>query len=105
MYGFLYFHGMIKRLIPLVFVLVACGSGEKTPFCECMEAGGELNSYSAKILDKGTATVADEKKMKSLKEAESKACKDYLTMGGPEMLELKRECAEMSENDPSSESK
>jgi len=90
---------MIKRLIPLLFVLAACGSGEKTPFCQCMEAGDELNEFSATILDKTEIDEKSEAKMNELKAKKDKLCKDYETMGGAEMLKLREDCAEMNAKD------
>ncbi|MFK7787165.1 MAG: hypothetical protein AB8B56_18735 [Crocinitomicaceae bacterium] len=90
---------MIKRLAPLVFVLAACGSGEKTPFCKCMEAGDELNAYSAEILDQSEIDGKTESKMQELKASKDELCKDYETMGGAEMLELREDCTEMNAKD------
>lgn len=90
---------MIKRLFPLLFVLAACGSGEKTPFCKCMEAGDELNAYSAGILDKSEITEEEESKMNELKATKDKLCKDYETMSGEEMLKLREDCTEMNAKD------
>lgn len=90
---------MIKRFAPLLFVLAACGSGEKTPFCKCMEAGDELNAYSAEVLDKSEITEKDQSKMKELRATKDKLCKDYKTMGGAEMLELREDCTEMNAKD------
>jgi hypothetical protein len=89
---------MIKRLFPLLFVLAAC-SGEKTPFCKCMEAGDELNAYSAEILDQSQIDEKVESKMNELKATKEELCKDYETMGGAEMLKLREDCAEMNAND------
>ncbi len=95
----LYFHPMMKRIFPLVFVLVACGSGEKTPFCKCMEAGDKLNAYSAEILNKSEISDSEELKMNELKSTADKLCKDYEMMGGAEMLELREDCTEMNAKD------
>ena len=83
----------------MIFVLAACGSGEKTPFCKCMEAGNELNEYSAEILEKSEIDANAESKMKELKATKKKLCKEYEMMSGPDMLELKRSCTETNEND------
>lgn len=90
---------MIKRLFPLLFVLAACGSGEKTPFCKCMEAGDELNSYSSEILKKSEIDSKEEAKMTELKATKKKLCKDYETMGGEEMLELKKACTDLNDKE------
>jgi hypothetical protein len=91
---------MIKRLFPLLFVLAACGSGEKTPFCKCIEAGDELNSYSAEILGKSEIDTQAETKMTALKAKKKELCKDYETMSGAEMLELKKACGELNDEIP-----
>ncbi|MCJ8290344.1 MAG: hypothetical protein HRT58_11825 [Crocinitomicaceae bacterium] len=87
---------MIKRLFPLLFVLAACGSGEKTPFCKCMEAGNELNEFSAEILAKSEIDKAAQTKMKELRSTKKELCKEYEMMGKAEMLELKRACTELN---------
>jgi hypothetical protein len=91
---------MFKRIFPLLFVLVACGSAETTPFCKCMEAGNELNEYAAEVLKNQEIDAAVEKKMVALKQAKKRLCKSYETMGGSKMLELKRECTETNEEMP-----
>lgn len=88
---------MIKRFFPLLFVLAACGSGEKTPFCKCMEAGAEFDAYSSKVIDQVEIDADAAAKMNELKANQNKLCKDYETMGGPEMLELKRACTETND--------
>ncbi|MDG1333314.1 MAG: hypothetical protein P8P74_13345 [Crocinitomicaceae bacterium] len=89
---------MIKRLIPLLFVLAACSS-EKTPFCKCMEAGDEFSAYSADVLNQPEIDEETETKMNELKAKEKELCKDYETMGGAEMLELREDCTEMNAKD------
>ncbi len=87
-------------MFPLLFVLVACGSSESTPFCKCMKAGNELNEYAAEVLKNQVIDAAVEKKMTSLKQTKKKLCASYETMGGAKMLELKRACAETNEEMP-----
>lgn len=94
---------MIKRLFPLLFVLAACGSGEKTPFCKCMDASAEFNAYSSKIIDKSEIDTDAAAKMKELKANQKKLCKNYEMMGGAEMLELKRACTETNDVEQMSE--
>ena len=56
-----------------------------------MQAGEELNEFSAKML---TEEVTKEKatKMQQLKDAKKKECANYQTMMGDEMLKRKAEC-------------
>ncbi len=64
-----------------------------------MEAGDELNAYSAEILDQSQIDEKVESKMNELKATKEELCKDYETMGGAEMLKLREDCAEMNAND------
>ena len=62
-----------------------------------MHAGDELNNFSAEILEKDEISPSTQVKMLELKNAKQKACEKYELMSGPEMLELKRECAGMED--------
>lgn len=64
-----------------------------------MEAGSELNEYSAEILDKPEIDGKAESKMKELKATKKKLCKEYEMMSGTELLELKRACTDLKENE------
>ena len=64
-----------------------------------MEAGDELKAYSAEILDQSQIDEKAESKMNELKAKQKELCKDYETMGGAEMLELREDCAEMNAKD------
>ena len=64
-----------------------------------MEAGDALNTYSAAILDQSEIDEDAESKMDALKAKKEKLCKDYKTMGGAEMLELREACTEMNAKD------
>lgn len=64
-----------------------------------MEAGDELNAYSAGILNQYEIDDKTESKMNDLKATKKKLCKDFETMGGAEMLELREDCAEMNAKD------
>lgn len=61
-----------------------------------MEAGNELNEYSAEILSKSEIDGAAQTKMTQLRSTKKELCKDYEMMGKTEMLELKRACTEMN---------
>lgn len=64
-----------------------------------MEAGDNLNAYSAGILDQSEIDDKTESKMNELKATKEKLCKDYETMSGAEMLKLREDCAEMNAKD------
>lgn len=61
-----------------------------------MEAGNELNEYSAEILAKSEIDKAAQTKMTELRSTKKKLCKEYEMMGKAEMLELKRACTELN---------
>lgn len=65
-----------------------------------MKAGNELNEYAAEVLEKEVIDASVQKKMDALKTKQKKACKEYETMGGDKMLELKRACTETNEEMP-----
>jgi hypothetical protein len=90
---------MIKRFIPLILLLAACGPAETTPFCECMIASDKLNSAQSgtqtELIDqKVTLSDVDTENMKKLHEAKKKACADYETISSAEAAELKKACGE-----------
>ncbi len=64
-----------------------------------MEAGEELNLYSAEILNESEIDAKAELKMTELKARKKKLCKDYEVMGGAEMLELKKACSETNDKE------
>lgn len=78
------------RWLILALVLGSCSSGN-TPFCDCMKAGEELNEFSQTLFEK-EVTPKEAEKMKSLREKKDELCAAYVTMGGQEMLELKKDC-------------
>lgn len=73
-----------------VCILSACNSKD-TQFCNCMEVSNQFNKISNNILKTGS-NPSLEKEFKSLKLKKSKTCKNYLEMGGKEMLEKKAAC-------------
>jgi hypothetical protein len=80
----------ITGVFILVMVLSSC-SQKDSQFCECMEAGKELNEFAQTLWEKNV-TKADADKQKQLKEAQTEACKNYQTMDGTEMLKRKEAC-------------
>jgi hypothetical protein len=77
-------------LIALPILLAACSSKDEQ-FCKCLNAGEELNDYSAKMLTE-EVTVEKANKMQQLKAAKKKECADYQAMMGDELLKRKAEC-------------
>ena len=74
-----------------LLTLISC-SGKDEQFCKCLEAGEALNAYSVELWE--TSVDAEKaKELKRLKAEKKKACADYQTMSGEEMLERKKECS------------
>lgn len=73
----------------LVLSLTSCGG--KDPICDCIQVGDELNKASAKVLQK-EPTAADEALLIKLRKKKVKACKNYQTMSGVDMLKRKESC-------------
>ncbi len=82
----------LVALIPLVFSSCSSEEVEKDDqFCSCLKVTDDLNEFSSKLFDR-EVTSADATKMKSLKKAMEKECKDYQEMSGKEMLKRKELC-------------
>ena len=77
-------------VISSVILLSSCNSKDQQ-FCNCLQAGEELNEHSLTLFNE-SVTPESAKKLKDLKAKQKKACADYQMMGGPEMLERKKEC-------------
>ena len=75
--------------ISLLALLVSCT--DNTKICDCLEAGEKLQSFSVKMFTR-EASSKDLTEMKRLKKEQKKKCKDFQTMDGKQMLELKEEC-------------
>jgi Leu/Phe-tRNA-protein transferase len=76
--------------VSLVLILASCSSND-TAICDCLSSGEKLEKFSAEMLTR-EATTADLSKMKKLKGEQMKKCKEFQTMDGAKMLELKEEC-------------
>lgn len=89
----------LTRIVAIAFIpvaLVSCSGGEDSvekdeQFCKCLEVTGELNEFSAKMFDKET-TIEDAEKMRSLRAARTKECKDYQKMSGKELSKRQALC-------------
>lgn len=87
------------RIVAIAFcpvALLSCSNEVDTvekdkQFCKCLEVTGELNEYSAKMFDKET-TIEDAQKMRSLRGARTKECKDYQEMSGKELSKRQALC-------------
>ncbi len=75
--------------ISLLALLISCS--DNTKICDCLEAGEKLQSFSVKMFTR-EASSKDLTEMKRLKKEQTQKCKDFQTMDGKKMLELKEEC-------------
>ncbi len=73
----------------VILTLTSCSG--KDPICECIKVGDELNKASAKVLQK-EPTAADEALLIKLRKKKMKACQNYQTMSGVDMLKRKETC-------------
>jgi hypothetical protein len=76
--------------VATVLLLGACGSKDQQ-FCDCLEAGDALNSYSKELFQQEMTQIKADK-LKKLKAVKKAQCADYQTMTGEEMLKRKTEC-------------
>lgn len=80
---------MKKYLIISLAFLASC-TAKDDAFCNCIQVAEDFEKESALILN-GEKEV-DEVTFKKLREEKEKACQDYITMSGEEMLKKKEEC-------------
>jgi hypothetical protein len=73
----------------ILILFSACS--DNTKICDCLEAGEKLQSFSVKMFSR-EASTKDLSEMKRLKKIQLEKCKDFQTMDGKKMLELKKEC-------------
>ena len=78
-------------LFSFIIFLLFSSCSDNTQICDCLEAGEKLQNYSAKMFSK-EASTKDLIEMKRLKKIQLEKCKDFQTMDGKKMLELKEEC-------------
>lgn len=78
----------IAAVVSVLF-LASCG---RDKICDCIDAGDALNKKSSQILEKGEASIEDEKKVAELRKTKKAKCAEFETMAGPEMLERKQSC-------------
>ena len=73
-----------------ILLMTSCSQKDEQ-FCKCLKAGDELNDFSSKLFNENV-TPKLQKEMQKLRAAKTSACKNYQTMDGKKMLELKSEC-------------
>lgn len=81
----------MKYLLPIIVFLVAGCSAKEEQFCQCLEAGEELNTASHEFMTK-TPTAEDQENIKILKDKKKEACANYQEMSGEEMRSKKEAC-------------
>ena len=77
-------------LIIVVLLLASCHSKDEQ-FCNCLQAGEELNNYASTLL-KQNISKEMASKLITLKKAKKQACAGYQTMSGEEMMKKKAAC-------------
>jgi len=80
------------KIVPFMktFLFISC-SNKDQQFCDCLKAGEELNDKTKTVFNH-VVTQKLHKEIQELKAKKKSACKDYQTMSGKDMLELKKEC-------------
>lgn len=78
-------------LFSFSILLLFSACSDNTKICDCLEAGEKLQTFSAKMFSR-EASTKDLSEMKHLKKIQLEKCKDFQTMDGQKMLELKEEC-------------
>ena len=81
----------MNRLIIIVALFFVSCSGGDNQFCECMNAGEELNNYSSELLSNGVENV-NEREMNKLRSKKDSLCSPYELMGGDDLSALKESC-------------
>ncbi len=88
---------MKKILFSVVIALFSACDSKDPQFCSCMVAGEELNDFSSTLFQQ-EMTKEKANKLIELKRTKKKACANYQTMDGQEMLKLKAACNEKTKN-------
>lgn len=78
-------------LFSFTILLLFSSCSDNSKICDCLEAGQKLQTFSAKMFSK-EASTKDLSEMKRLKKIQLEKCKDFQTMDGQQMLDLKEEC-------------
>jgi hypothetical protein len=71
-------------------VLSSCKEKDQR-FCDCLNAGEELNAFSSKMMT-GEVTKEQDAKLQQLMRKKAQVCAPYQKMKGPEMLKKKEGC-------------
>ena len=89
-----FFSSFVFMKYAIVFVVVSllfsCSERDEQ-FCQCLQFGQELNTFSSTVLKEG-ATEQTAKKLRELKAKKQRACDAFKTMDGPEMIQKKAAC-------------
>ena len=81
---------MYRLIIVLTVFFASCSGGDKQ-FCECMNAGKELNKYSSELLNNSLENM-NESEMTKLRSKKDSLCAPYEMLGGEELNVLKENC-------------
>ena len=81
----------MKYLLPIAVVFLTACSSRDEQFCECLNAGEELNTASQEFMTK-TASEEDLENISALKDKKKEACANYQEMSGEEMRTRKEAC-------------
>lgn len=81
----------MKKLIIISLIFSACSSNKDEQFCQCMEVSEAFNVASNEVL-KGEKSSMTMEERNALKKKKDKACANYKTTPGDQLLELKKGC-------------
>ena len=80
---------MKKEIIFIAIVLSSCGGSDS--FCECLEAGEELNLKTQEFFDMAP-NEEQNKDVQELKDKKNELCAPYQDMDGDQLRELQKTC-------------
>lgn len=81
----------MKKIIVLLFIGFASCSETDEQFCKCLDASEKFDKVANDLLSGKTSETSPEER-KALKKEKEKACENYQTMSGEEMLKRKADC-------------
>ncbi len=80
----------MKRIF-ILFVLISSCNSAPEGFCDCMKSGEELNEITQTVLS-GKASDDVKMKMMKIRDEKKKACAQFETASGKNMMEWKKAC-------------